>query len=294
MAMRATSMQISFFHKAANGTVQMMALLAGFADLATAETSVGRFDPSVPAISPPWQLIRLEKHVPATRFRSVHWDGVDAIEAEARASMALLGRPVEVDLQATPVLCWRWRVEDVVKSADMGRRSGDDYAARVYVALALPPEAISMVDKAALTLARGIYGPSVPDAAINYVWDNRHPVGTRRPNAYTSRAMMIVRRSGTAEAKQWVEERVNVLDDAASAFGSARPRALLVAIASDADNTGESARAGFADLHFVARDERCRFEPTGLQDKAERRERSDRREGREGAANQREIGADPG
>lgn len=224
-----------------------------------AETRIGVFDASVPALSPPWQLVRLEKHVPATEFRSLRWDGIDAIEARAEASMALLGRPVDIDLARHPVLCWRWRIDGVVKSADMSRRSGDDYAARVYLAFQMPPGSLGLADRAALSVARAFYGNMVPDAAINYVWDNRHPVGTVMPNAYTDRARMVVRRSGDAQAGSWVEERAHVRADAARLFGSERLTLKFVALASDADNTGERARAGFADLHFVAEDQPCDF-----------------------------------
>lgn len=234
-------------------------VLAVLATGAHAEPEFGRFHPAIPAVSPPWQLIRLEKHVPATEFRSLHWDGVDAIEARAEGSMALLGRPVEVDLARHPVLCWRWRIDGVVKSADMSRRSGDDYAARVYLAFQMPPGSLSLADRAALVMARAVYGKIVPDAAINYVWDNRHAPGTVMPNAYTDRARMVVRRSGDAQAGQWVEERVNVRADAARLYGSEHMTLRFVALASDADNTGERARAGFADLHFVAEDQACDF-----------------------------------
>lgn len=224
-----------------------------------AEVTVGRFSPAQPAVSAPWQLVRLEKHVPATEYRSTHWDGVDAIEARADASMALLGRPVDVDLERHPVLCWRWRVDGVLKSADMTKRAGDDYAARIYLAFQLPPTALSFSDKAALALVRAVYGKVVPDAAINYVWDNRHPVGTTIPNAYTERVRMVVRQSGDARAGVWVEERVQVRADAERFFGSDRAKLTFIAVASDADNTGERARAGFADLHFVAPDQPCQF-----------------------------------
>lgn len=224
------------------------------------ERIVGRFDAAGTEIPAPWQVIRLERSVPPTTYRLVDWDGVTAIEARAHASMALLGRPVSLDLQATPVLCWRWRVDAALKSADMARRRGDDYAARVYVAFALPADELGMGDKVGLRLARMMYGDKVPDAAINYVWDNRYPVGTRRPNAYTDRAQMLVLRSGNAEAGQWVSERVDLRDDVRQVFGSTRARPVLVAVGSDTDNTGETARAGFADLHAVAAGEPCAFE----------------------------------
>lgn len=102
----------------------------------------------------PWRLIRLDERLPATRYRSLEWDGVAAIEARADGSMALLARPIELDLQATPVLCWRWRVDGVPVTADMTRKAGDDYAARVYVAFELPAQALGLAVRAQLALAR--------------------------------------------------------------------------------------------------------------------------------------------
>lgn len=231
----------------------------GFAGASSAEVTVGRFDTASSDLPSGWQIIQLEKNVPPTQYRLLQWDGVPAVESQADRSMALLGRQIAVDLMATPVLCWRWRVEDVIKKADMRRRQGDDYAARVYIAFSLPSDALSFTDKAALSIARTFYGDRVPDAAINYVWDNRHPVDTRMSNAYTDRAQMIVRRTGNADINRWVTERVDVRADVVRAFGSEKARPMLVAIASDTDNTGEKTRAGFADLHFVGKNDPCNF-----------------------------------
>lgn len=226
---------------------------------ALAEVTVGRFDTDAAVLPSEWQIIQLEKNVPPTQYQLLQWDGVHAIESQANRSMALLGRKVDVDLVSTPVLCWRWRVEEMIKKADMTRRQGDDYAARIYIAFSLPPEALSFTDKAALSIARAFWGNRVPDAALNYVWDNRQPVDTRMPNAYTKRAQMIVRRTGSTDMGRWVTERVDVRADVVRAFGSESARPVLVAIASDTDNTGEQTRAGFADLHFVGKTETCRF-----------------------------------
>jgi len=221
---------------------------------------IGKFSSAKSKIPAPWQLIRLETQVPATSYRVTLWDGIDAIEARAERSMALLGRPVDIDLITTPVLCWLWRVDGVVRSADMTRRRGDDYAARIYLAFDLPSAALSLTDKASLTLARSLYGNRIPDGAINYVWDNRHPVGTNMPNAYTDRVRMIVQRSGNEEAGFWIGERVNIHNEVSRSFGTSVARLKLVAVASDSDNTGETVRAGFADLHFVRATEACQFD----------------------------------
>jgi hypothetical protein len=234
---------------------------AGAAAAQPGPLRVGDFRSVEDAPPAPWRSIRFDERVPATRYRTLDWDGVAAVEARAEASMSLLARPIEIDLQATPMLCWRWRVDGVPTTADMATKAGDDYAARVYVAFELPAQAMGLGVRAQLALARRLYGEHVPDAAINYVWDNRQPVGTRRPNAYTDRTLMVVQRSGAALAGGWVSERVDVLAEASRAFATDRPVARLLAIASDTDNTGERARAGFAELHFVARDAPCAFAP---------------------------------
>lgn len=243
----------------------MVAVLGLFALHAVAQTVwVGRFQAPADQLPEPWRLVTINKLKP-TAYRVLSWDGVQAIEARAEASMALLAREVQVDLSQTPVLCWRWRVENLVNQADMLKKSGDDYPARVYVAFSLPPSNMSFAVRAKLKIARSLYGDLVPDGALNYVWDNKSPVGTMHPNVYTDRTHMKVQRSGAAQLGTWVNERVNVLDDAPRVFGlnAETPglRLSLLAVASDTDNTAESARAGFADLHFVPATAACEFTP---------------------------------
>jgi hypothetical protein len=138
----------------------------------------------------------------------------------------------------------------------MRLRIGDDYAARVYVSFRLPPAALSFGLRTQLSLARAIWGQDVPDAAVNYVWDNRQPVGTVLPNAYTDRTQMVVLQSGDSNAGRWVWERVDIRRDVTRLFG-AGAEAVQLAIAADTDNTQSSAQSGFADFHFVAADRAC-------------------------------------
>ncbi len=252
LAMWACGMGLSLSAAAAGGTGNSVSQHPGL--------DVGRFETPASVPPPPWQLIRLDERIQPTQYTVRRWDGVTAIEARADRSMALMARPLVVDLKQTPVLCWRWRVDDVLQKADMRQKSGDDYAARVYVALKLPPQALGLGLRTKLALARSIYGEHVPDAALNYVWDNRQPTGTIMPNAYTDRTQMIVVQTGRQQAGRWVSERRDVLADALTLFGKFDHQAASLAVASDTDNTGEQARAGFAELHFVAREQACRFD----------------------------------
>ena len=206
----------------------------------------------------PWQEIRLRKDIQPNRFERRNWEGVQALEVQSQASMSLMARPLSIDLSATPVLCWRWRVDAVIATADMKQRQGDDYAARLYVSFKLPASAMGLGLRTQLRLARAIWGPDLPDAAINYVWDNQHSIGTEQPNVYTDRAIMVVQRSGNQQAGRWLEERRNVLEDVTRLFAR-DALAVQLAVTADSDNTGQTARAGFADVHFVPADADCQF-----------------------------------
>ena len=204
----------------------------------------------------PWQEIQLKSGQRPNTFKLIQWEGVQAVEVISKASISLLARPISVDLNTAPVLCWRWRIGASLSQADMTRKEGDDYAGRVYVSFRLPPSAMGFGMRAQLALARAMWGEDVPDAAINYVWDNRQPIGTTRPNAFTDRAQMVVLRSGDQDAGRWVWERVDVRSDATRLFGAgAEP--VQLAITADTDNTQAATRSGFADFHFVPADISC-------------------------------------
>ncbi len=206
-----------------------------------------------------WRSVKIDKKVPATKFTAKRIQGVSAIEAYARKSMALLTRPVTVNLAKTPILCWRWRVNDVVRTANIAKKSGDDQAARIYIGLNLPNSAISLSTRAKLALARSRGGNAIPDGAINYVWDNRFPVGTARNNVYTKQAKIIVAQSGATQAGRWVNERRNLAADIEKQFKTSRAKVTSIAISSDTDNSGETVTAAFADIHLVTANGKCQY-----------------------------------
>ena len=217
---------------------------------------IGKFSSTGP-LPAPWRVVQIDKKIKPTTYRMATVAGVAAVEARANDSMALFARPLTVDLAGTPILCWRWLVDAPVARGDMTKKSGDDYAARLYVAFDMPDSALSAGTRFKLSIARRLFGSNVPDAALNYVWDNRNPVGTRRKSAYTDRAELIVAETGKVRAGTWVTERVDVAADFASAFGNRPGTPIQIAVASDTDNTGSIARAAFADLHFITRRQRC-------------------------------------
>ena len=218
---------------------------------------IGHF--TAPGAPPsPWHMVKLSSQRP-TSYRVTNVAGRTALEATFDRSMSVMARPIGVDLGRTPVLCWRWFVDGPVKKADMTRKSGDDYAARVYVAFDVDDAAMSGSTKFKLRMARGLFGKDIPDAAVVYVWDNSHSVGTARKSSYTDRSQLIVAETGAARAGTWVSKRVDLASDFARAFPNQSGKPTQLAVAADGDNTGSKGRAAFADIHFVERGQPCSF-----------------------------------
>ena len=218
---------------------------------------VGRFEnPGTPPT--PWRAVKFSGERPTT-YRVAYVAGKPAVEAIVDGSMSLLVRPLSIDLDKTPVLCWRWYVDAPVKKADMTRKSGDDYAARVYIAFDVRDSALSGSTKFKLRMARSLFGQAIPDAAVVYVWDNTHAIGTARKSSYTDRSQLIVAESGAKRARAWVSERADLASDFARAFPKQPGHPVQLAVAADGDNTNSKGRAAFADIHFVGRGEPCAF-----------------------------------
>lgn len=212
---------------------------------------------TLPLVPDHWQELLVSDDIHPNRFTFETEGDQSRVRIDSKASMSMLASSIEVDLTQTPFLCWNWRINRVIKAADMNERLGDDYAARLYLSVAIAEDEKSLPLKIELGLARSIWGPEVPDGAINYVWDNRQPVGTTMPNAYTDRVSMLVVQSGSDRVGQWVQQARNVAQDIEQFFPPST-RLKQIALAADTDNTGEAVVAEFAEIRFVANESQCR------------------------------------
>jgi hypothetical protein len=168
-----------------------------------------------------------------TRYRTVQVSGEPAVHAvcEGNASGLFLER--EIDLTATPVLEWRWRVaERFPGDAPERTKPGDDFAARVYV------------------VREGLLPWQT--RALNYVWARAEPVGADWPNPFASQAHMIVLRAGPADG--WHTERRDLRADFAQFHDIEPARVDAVAIMTDCDNTGGRAEAWYGRIRFLPDD----------------------------------------
>ena len=169
----------------------------------------------------------------STHYRLVDAGSGDVVRAQSKGAASALYREVYVDLRRTPWLHWRWKVDrnGTIPNVDERIRSGDDYAARIYVVTRTGP---------------------LPwqTRAVNYVWSNNQPAGQRWPSAVTDSSLMIAVRSGNAQTGEWLEERRNVREDFARFLGNGIDSIELIALMSDSDQTGASVAAEYGDIFF--------------------------------------------
>ncbi len=205
------------------------------------------------ATAPPgWAVQTLPKVERQTRYDLVNDGSTIVLRARADGSASSLRHGLFADPKQTPVLRWRWRTERVLEGADLTRKEGDDYAARVYVFFDRSEDSMTLKERTLFKLGRARYGNQLPSAALCYVWDNRQPVDSIFDNAYTPFVAMVVASTGGAQVGQWVSLQRNVAEDYRRAFNTDPPRIIGVAVSVDTDNTGESTTTWFGDIAFVA------------------------------------------
>jgi hypothetical protein len=167
-----------------------------------------------------------------TRYALEKSQGRLGLRADSNATASGHYREININLEKTPMLNWKWKVDNVLTGIDERTRVGDDYAARVYV-----------VFSGGLAFWR--------TRAINYVWSSNQPVGSSWPSAYTDNVRMIAVQSGLKQIGQWVNEKRNISTDYQHVFGEKARKIDAIAIMTDTDNSGKSAIAWYGDIWFT-------------------------------------------
>lgn len=180
----------------------------------------------------------VERGFPSIARRNTFSLGVEPggnryLKVDSADSYSAKGVFLKFSAQQCPEVSWRWRVSNVIATADITRKEGDDAAAKVYVVFA-GPSWWNPLDKRILL----------------YVWDNAAPMGAVLPNAWLpAKERMVVLESGAAKAGQWIDERVSLSEDFTRAFAGETPGSVEgLAFLADTDNTHERVSAGLDDL----------------------------------------------
>ena len=228
------------------------AVFASGAARAADDASIAPF--SVAAAGEPpaaWKFASLPNKVP-TKFTVIDLGGARVLKVEADESYGNLVHGLHVQVNERSTLAWRWRVDKLIEEADIKTRAGDDAPAKLCVFFAFDAARLSLGERTKLAIAHSTTGQDVPTETLCYVWDNKLPIDTGLPNAFTKRIRFIVLQSGTAKLAQWVSQRRNLVADYLRMFADEAegkvPEVVGVAVSADADNTHGHGLAYFGDV----------------------------------------------
>ena len=145
------------------------------------------------------------------------------LRADAKDLGIQAGKQFEWNLKDYPVLAWAWRPQEFPKGADE-RTSKNDSAVAVYVVF--PNNAWSV-------------------KSVKYIWSEKVPKGTHIPQTRGNTQGVVLRTGGNGS--EWVEERVNVLEDYKRYFKTGdAPKPEGIAVLTDSDDTSSRARGDYA------------------------------------------------
>jgi hypothetical protein len=173
-----------------------------------------------------WQL--KEKRGTA-QFALQKVDGFDALLLRSANTSFSFQKEVKADLKEFPILSWKWKVSKLPEGGDFRKRTTDDQAAQLFVAL----------DKTKF---------------IVYLWDTSAPKDLVA-DAFAPPFMsikVVVLRSGDKETGKWITETRNVYEDYKRLYGRTDtvPVVSGMRIQINTQHTRTSAESCFADLTF--------------------------------------------
>lgn len=220
--------------------------------MALDETAVATFGNASLGEAPAgWKFTTLPNKVP-TRFSVVELGGARVLKVEADDSYGNLVHGLHFAVGERSALTWRWRVDKLIDGADLKLRTGDDSPAKLCVFFDFDRAKLPLGERTKLAIARSTAGQDVPAETLCYVWDNKLPVDTVMPNAFTKRVRFIVLQSGSGRLGQWTTQRRDLAADYLRAFADESdgkvPEVVGVAVSADGDNTHGSSVAYFGDI----------------------------------------------
>ena len=170
-----------------------------------------------------------------TSYSLVSLRDAAVLKAESHDSASGLFRKIKVDLNKYPYLNWRWRIEQRLTTSNERVKSGDDYAARIYV----------IIDGGLLPWRT---------KAVNYVWANRAEKHDIWPSAFAGKnSMMVALRNNQDPTATWFDEKRNVLNDLGEILGKDLTAIDGIAIMTDTDNNQDETIAYYGDIFFSAK-----------------------------------------
>lgn len=197
-----------------------------------------------------WEEVLFDDKTP-NRFSSC---GQGCIKVDTEHSVSMIGRKINIDLSATPILNWEWRVEKPLKASDLTARGKDDRAIALYVAFPYDPKHASFTEKLLRPMVELKLGRSAPGRVISYVWAGYGvPTEVIDSPFFGAAGAIIICRNLSDKTGEWLSERVDISADYQRIFGLTPAIANYIFIAGDGDDTQAVNQALLRGIQFTAK-----------------------------------------
>lgn len=161
----------------------------------------------------------------------------------SNASSSLLKHTISFDPNKTPIIKWRWKVENTIEFGNIKKKDLEDLPVRVYIVFDYEDSVANWFDRLLAKVFKKLYNEIPPRDSIAYVWANKDHQQNFVRSKYTNKLAMIPVESGDEKLNTWQTYSRNILEDYKMTFDrKISPRATL-AILSDSENTEGKAKA---------------------------------------------------
>jgi len=165
-----------------------------------------------------WRTYQTPRSRAAYDFTIVEDEGRRALYLRSQGDHSTIARKVHVNLAATPILEWSWKLVQLPEGADLRRRESSDAAPHLFVIWPRRPVIIR-------------------SRLMGYVWDPALPVGTVQKSQKTETVTFLVVRSSAAQLGHWLTERRSVVEDYRAVYGEEPEGPGAIALSIDTNDT---------------------------------------------------------
>jgi DUF3047 family protein len=185
-------------------------------------------------IPPGWRAYETPGGHPKYDFDVVEDRGRRALRLRSHDDHSTIAHELQVDLAATPILTWWWKVVSFPAGADLRARATSDATGHLFVIWPRFPEMLR-------------------SRLIGYVWEPQAPADSIFTSQKTGTVTYVVLRSGKEGVGAWVEERRDVAADYKRVYGAEAPNPPALALSIDTNDTRAAAESLFGAIVFRPR-----------------------------------------
>lgn len=193
-----------------------------------------------------WKELNYDGYTP-NRWR----EEAGSLVIAGQNSVSVLYRQTNISPAATPILRWKWRVDEGPPKTNIFRKGNDDKAISLIVAFAYDSPNATIKESMKRVFVEALAGKNAPGRLVDLAWGGTSQSGAVAESPYYGYSGRIVAMHPEGGAG-WVEEAIDIAELYRQQWGVEPPRITHVGVSSDSDDSGKSVNARISDIRFTA------------------------------------------